>query len=326
MLPVRVQDDRVSIGDRFAATFQRTLRIPDDGRAYPLPPGLGRFPLARVGEYAERLPADWGPDDLFLPMYQREALWLGFDGATWKPNAVKVGIGGVNAVSGGPWDEELHAEPQDYLVTPDQPWLDGINVGDGRIRQFVAMPLGAGYTVEAQLTGAETVGGVQLLVFEPMPGRFPDRPPPMPDAPPMMMAAPMGGPDMGGPEMGLGAGGTLRQKIYPDEYGLDTWDPEQRGGVVIHILNSAWYRELLGIEPPPSPVDAATYAQYGLPWFDLYDESRATLAGADRLRGVRSVDEQDAERGLGDESAPSLAVDELPVRKLTPPDGGPGRS
>ncbi|MDP8923967.1 MAG: hypothetical protein M3O34_13945 [Chloroflexota bacterium] len=301
------------VGERFTASFQRTLRIPDDGREYPLPPGLGRFPLLRVADYAERLPADWGRDDLFLPMYQREALWLGFDGATWKPNAVKVGIGGVNAVSGGPWDDELHADPQDYLVCPDQPWLDGINVGDGRIRQFVAMPLGAGYAVEAQVTGAETVGGIQLLVFEPKPGRFPDQPPPAPDFGPMM-AAPAG------PAMGLGAGGVMRQKIYPDEYGIDTWDPNERGGVVVHILNSEWYRALTGREPPPTPISAATYAQYGLPWFDLYDESRATLAGADRLRSVKSVDQRDAERGLGDESEPSLNVEELPVRKLTPPD------
>ena len=313
-LPVRVRDDRVTIGERFAASFQRTLRIPDDGREYPLPPGLGRFPLLRVADYAERLPADWGPDDLFLPMYQREALWLGFDGASWKPNAVKIGIGGVNAVSGRPWDEGLHAEPQDYLVTPDQPWLDGINVGDGQIRQFVAMPLGAGYTVEAQVTGAETVGGLQLLVFEPKPGRFPDQPPPMPDAPPMMMAAPAPA-----AEMGLGAGGTMRQKIYPDEYGVDTWDPDARGGVVVHILNSARYRELIGTEPPPSPVGATTYAEHGLPWFDLYDEFRATLAGADRLRSVKSIDQQEAERGLRGDVEPSLRVEELPVRKLTPP-------
>lgn len=315
MLPVRASNDRVAIGERFAASFQRTLRIPDDGREYPLPPGLGRFPLLKVADYAERLPAGWGRDDLFLPMYQREALWLGFDGASWKPNAVKVGVGGVNAASGEPWDEGLHAEPQDYLVCPDQPWLDGINVGDGKIRQFVAMPLGAGYTVEAQITGAETVGGIQLLVFEPKPGRFPDRPPPTPDLPPMMMSA---APPPGA-EMGLGAGGTMRQKIYPDEYGIETWDLDARGGVTVHILNSAWYRELIGSEPPPSPISASTYAQYGLPWFDLYDESRATLAGTEQLRAVRSIDELESERGGGGQAEPSLPVEELPVRKLTPP-------
>ena len=29
-------------------TFQRTLRIPDDGKTYPLPPGLGAFPVRRL--------------------------------------------------------------------------------------------------------------------------------------------------------------------------------------------------------------------------------------------------------------------------------------
>ena len=32
--------------------FQRTLRIPDDGRDYALPPGLGRFPLRHIDDFA----------------------------------------------------------------------------------------------------------------------------------------------------------------------------------------------------------------------------------------------------------------------------------
>src|SRR5689334_2407340 len=99
-LKVRVTGDRVRVGDRFSVTFHRTLRIPDDGRVYPLPPGLGEFPLHRVADYRNRVPTAWKKSGgVFLPMYQREALWLGFDGAAWKPNAVKVGIGRVNALS-----------------------------------------------------------------------------------------------------------------------------------------------------------------------------------------------------------------------------------
>ena len=60
---------------------------------------------------------------------------------------------------------------------PAQPWLDGINAGDGFIKQFVAMPLGMGYTVEGQVTGEERHGGLQLVCFDPKPGRFPDQPP-----------------------------------------------------------------------------------------------------------------------------------------------------
>jgi hypothetical protein len=98
-----------------------------------------------------------------LPMYQAEAMWLRFSGDY--PMAVKVAAGKINAVTGDAWDQPLHRRPQDYLVTPNQPWLDGFVVEKGVIRQFVAMPLGAGYTVEEQLTGAAEHGGVQIVAY-----------------------------------------------------------------------------------------------------------------------------------------------------------------
>ncbi|MFE3254903.1 hypothetical protein ACFXPS_08890 [Nocardia sp. NPDC059091] len=51
------------------------------------------------------------------------------------------------------------------VVLPEQPWLDGINSGTGTIRQFVAVPLGLGASVEGQVTGEETHGGIQLQNF-----------------------------------------------------------------------------------------------------------------------------------------------------------------
>jgi hypothetical protein len=48
MLKVTIDKDMITIGERFAVAFQRTLRIPDDGHGYPLPPGLGRFPIFKV--------------------------------------------------------------------------------------------------------------------------------------------------------------------------------------------------------------------------------------------------------------------------------------
>lgn len=35
----------------FHLTLERTLRIPDDGKTYPLPARLGSFPLYRVADY-----------------------------------------------------------------------------------------------------------------------------------------------------------------------------------------------------------------------------------------------------------------------------------
>ncbi len=290
MLPIRLEDDNLHIGSHLAIRFQRTLRIPDDGGAYPLPPSLGGFPLRRVADYADRVPEAWrARGGVFAPMYQREAMWLSLRGG-WPPVALKVGVGKVNAVSGKPWTDPLDTRDQDYLVCPDQPWLDGINSGSGTVRQFVAMPLGMGYTVEGQVTGRESVGGVQLVAFDAHPDRLPERPPQQfsgIDACAMPVA-----------DMGLGAGGEMEQEIYPDEYGADVWDPERSGRVFVHIANSMAWREITGEEPPPTPVSARSYTEHGFPWFSLYDEGRGDLAPAKGLAGVKSVKEMDEEKGF----------------------------
>lgn len=79
--------------------FQRTLRIPDDNRVYPLPPGLGRFPLLHIDDFSDNLPGGWlTHGGAFLPMYQAEALWINF--RSRYPFAVKIGTGKVNALTG----------------------------------------------------------------------------------------------------------------------------------------------------------------------------------------------------------------------------------
>jgi hypothetical protein len=291
MLPVHVEESRICVGDRFSVFFLRTLRVPEDGRTYPLPPGLGEFPIHRVEDYAGRVPPDWlVKGGVFIPLYQREALWLGFEAARWKPNAVKVGVGRVNAVSGADWDEVLHSDPQDYLVCPPQPWLDGINSGSGVVRQFVAAPLGLGDTIESQLTGSET-GGLRLLVFEPRVGRFPDKPPRRSRPAASQTESVTTG------AMGLSAGGKIQQKIYLDPYGLDAWDLQHFGSVWVHILNSEQYRAVTDLEPPPTPIEARTYTQYGFPWFQLYDEDVQDVPAAERLARVQGVRERQAARG-----------------------------
>jgi hypothetical protein len=313
-----VEGDRIHIGERFSVAFQRTLRLPDDGQVYPLPPGLGPFPVRLVSEYPENVPSDWlERGGVFIPMYQREALWLGFEAAAWKPNAVKIAVGGVNALTGDPWNPVLHADPQDYLVTPDQPWLDGINLGSGIIRQFVATPLGMGDTVEAQVTGVERTGGLQIMVIEPKPGIFPDQAPyERPGEFESMFFAPLSiQENLGSLEMGLAAGGQMQQKIYPDPHGLETWDQENTGEVFVHIVNSLQYWTITGEEAPPTPVDAKTYTQYGLPWFALYDDEAETLAAAQKLAAVKSLQQREKERGTGESESP-IEIDASQVHRL----------
>jgi len=124
-------------GDPLAALtigFQQTLRIPDDGRTYPLPAGLGALPLHSVDDFAGTAPASWiKKGGVMMPMDQSEALWIRFSART--PFAVKIAAGKINAVSGEAWTAELQSAPQNYLVVPGQPWLDGFSVGAGLIRK-----------------------------------------------------------------------------------------------------------------------------------------------------------------------------------------------
>ncbi|KAH3745317.1 ubiquitin multi-domain protein [Pelomyxa schiedti] len=160
----------IKFGNIMSVSFNKTLRIPDDGKDYPLPPGLGKFPLEPL-ESCHNVPGSWTKDgtraSCVMPMRQCEAMWMSFNSS--RSAAVKICIGGVNAVTGGNGTGRLAEKgEQDYMVCPQQPWLDGIHVSPDVIRQFVAMPLGSGYTVEGQLTGKEEVGGLEIRVYPKM--------------------------------------------------------------------------------------------------------------------------------------------------------------
>ena len=66
---------------KLSIQFQRTLRIPYYDNTYPLPPGLGAFPLLRhVDDFAANVPEKWlQHGGVMMPMYQSEAMWINFD-------------------------------------------------------------------------------------------------------------------------------------------------------------------------------------------------------------------------------------------------------
>ena len=139
--------DKVMINDSFEIAFHRTLRMPDDKRLHQLPASLGHFPLFNVEEYAKRLPA-FEQGGLFFPIWQREAMWIGFSVKNYNQHrryALRVFVGRVNAVSGLSMEEKTpkindKETKQDYFVVPQQKWVDGIGVAPGVVRQFVAIP------------------------------------------------------------------------------------------------------------------------------------------------------------------------------------------
>ena len=91
--------------------FQRTLRLPDDGKMYPLPPGLGAFPLKHVDDYSARIPAAWREHGgVMLPMFQSEALWINFTSQCGYPMLVKIATGKINAVTGEQYRAGAHRD------------------------------------------------------------------------------------------------------------------------------------------------------------------------------------------------------------------------
>lgn len=276
-----------------SVSFQRTLRIPDDDQVHALPPGLGDFPVRLIDDFTRKVPSTWlERGGVMLPMYQSEALWIYFSASY--PFAVKIAAGKVNAVTGEAWTDEFQKEPQDYVVTPDQPWLDGFCVEKGIIRQFVAMPLGAGYSAEEQITGKAEHGGIQFIV-SPIKREAYDQ---------SQMKARLVGFAMnelcGAPlemEMGLAPGGRMRQEIFDDPNEFSDWDFSHKSRCFVHLANSLSWRAITGKNPPTTPFTAKEYTDAGLPWFDYYDENLAALDGARKLAELKSVARMGREKG-----------------------------
>lgn len=304
--------------------FQRTLRIPDDNRAYPLPAGLGHFPQFHVDDFAAKLPKAWiQHGGTLLPMWQSEALWIDF--GTWGadyPCAVKIAAGKINAVSGQQWTPELQRDPQDYVVIPTQPWLDGFNVAKGLIRQFVAMPLGQGYSAEEQLTGAAEHGGIQILVYPMKATRWEQikrarAAKSLEINSDIMFCRSAFNEDA---DMSLAPGGLMRQEIYDDNYGLDAWDTDNYARCFVHLLNSNQFHAVTDHSPPTKPITPAEYKQAGVPWFDYYADGAKAIDGAAPLSGLKSVAAKIIEK-VGKPMAQNDPIDITSSKVLHAPQG-----
>ena len=105
-------------------------------------------------------------------------MWIKFESG--RPFVIKVYAGGINAISGEPGIENMETlarrkklleegRPiQDYVVVGSKQcsqWLDGAATNNGRVMQFVATPLGRGYSVEAQMTCQTSVSDLQFEVM-----------------------------------------------------------------------------------------------------------------------------------------------------------------
>jgi hypothetical protein len=367
----RYLSNEINVGG-LSLNFQRTCRVPSGS---PLPAGLGAFPMFKVSDFKSGCPKHWNSDSVFFPMYRQEAMWINFNREYRNPKAVIVAAGNINAISGKPFDlsknmidktrkkkSELKIEleeKQNYLVVPPQPWIDGWKGEGTEVYQFVAAELGSGETVEGQITGEESVGGIQLIVFGPKPGQ--DLIPKT--RPNEYMTGGSWGKWSGqissgyhdnisgmlGPQikscaslgdisyaccasssnessllrlrgrrsseryesinsirdMGLGKGGTIEQKIYPDPYGFDVWNKTPEGSVRLYMVSSEDFKQITGYDAPPTPVTYKKYQELGLPWFELYDSKLKDTKGSGVFDKLKEVGEGKAKAGKDGKPAKS---------------------
>jgi len=296
--------------------FIRTLRVSEDG-LNALPPGFGLFPLRVVDVDDPRLPGHiCERGGVMLPIYPHEAMWLNFSADD--PAALQIGAGGRCAVTGAELTDELSRDPQNYVVLPTQPWLDGFKTADGEVRQFVAVALGSGLTVEKQLTGSESVGGLQLQVRRLTPealerhqasrSSWGDVDMSMCDfmeEVPLMCASES-------VSMGLGAGGRIDQEIYEDEFEADEWEPVPLGRVWVHLVAAADWRRFTGEATPASPISVEDYVEAGLPWFDYVNPTGVDVAVTQEMAGIKSIGEFSG----AEEQLPVVPPDDSVVRTI----------
>lgn len=100
-----------------------------------------------------------------------------------------------------------------------------------------------------------------------------------------------GGPNLPQPkELGVAAGGFIKQCILKDTNQADSW---QRGRTIrfnVQILNSAVFRQVTGMDPPKTPISAATYASQGLPFFDIYNETSDIKGNFKEAKSIKEVE------------------------------------
>ena len=91
--------------------------------------------------------------------------------------------------------------------------------------------------------------------------------------------------------MGIAAGGLIKQCILPDHEPASIWDTDRSIGFNVQILNSDSFRQVTGTNPPETPISIATYAEAGLPFFQIWNETSSIKGDFSGVKSVKAIDD-----------------------------------
>lgn len=241
-LAVKLKAGRIWVGEQFSVSFQRKQRV--DESSTPVP-SWGALPIKSLHDYADHVPDIPDIQNAFLiPVGDNEAVWLGFQGAYFKPNAVKVGFGDRDAIACGEWDDILRSNPQNYLVCPAQLSLETMCVDE--VTRLQITPLSADWIANR----------IRLIVYEPLEDHVAsERSDRVHHQANVLHSI----------EPDAGIKQKITGEIHPDPYGTDTWDSETTGCFQVFMASHEQYTQITGCQPPPAPSPSDVYSGYLLP-------------------------------------------------------------
>lgn len=262
--------------------FQRTMRLPDDGKAYSLPTGLGQFPLRSVDDFPTTTPAEWmRQGGVVMPLARSEALWIWF--STSYRFAVKIGAGKLDALSGKARTSGLRRTPQNYLVVPGTHDRENdevlqhyifppLNEGACGIElEIVPMSAAAHFREEGEFFIRDDIGEFfRKVIFSRMISQE-------------LVSIDRRYEESEFEELGSAAiespqDTRLRSRIPTDTYEFADWDQQQTKRCIIHSCRVSGWRQITGTYPPNAPLTEKDYEEDGIPWFDDYQDDGEPLA------------------------------------------------
>ena len=129
----------------FYVSIRHTAKVEIDPKAHKLPPDWGPFKEYKVADFF--CPEEWSNNGYFVAVEEGMPLWI--DLRCNPQCACILSVQRFNPISNEPANLEdgLTKDPkQNYMVLPDQKWIDGYT-RDGKVYQFVVTKAGEGLAV-----------------------------------------------------------------------------------------------------------------------------------------------------------------------------------
>ncbi|KAF7929818.1 uncharacterized protein EAE97_009415 [Botrytis byssoidea] len=256
-------------GDTLDISFRRTILDPESGNRLKVPPDFGPLPIYPVDSYKDKFDRSISTKDgLFIPVYQREAMWINFESNGFF--AVKVIVDGVNAVSGELSTESLSKDLRRiallYKKSSIQEYILAGTLGSKMFGRFEIVPLELDSIKRIQITvqtlsgkvihinvSLETVVNTLIHKIHGITGIPCDE------------------------QRIVFAGHQLQRHHYSTSYG------------VVAMINAPASEIVLGMKPPSCPISTAVRKEYHCPLLSVHND--------DEEKNKDSRDKDEDEKG-----------------------------